>query len=75
MRRYPRPGRTEIRLGNQLADVSGEILTRPTQLAAGTGAYHMIEISVEPTEHYEDGHCHAPPSSPAHRGAASRRLA
>ena len=38
MRAFPRPDRLEVRLGNVLCDVSGEIVTR-RPLAAGTGAY------------------------------------
>ena len=73
MRLYPRAGRTQLRIGNMLPDVSGEIETEQVQLADGTGAYavFVVEISEEPTERYA---CDpARPSSRARTAGACRR--
>ncbi|NVB83044.1 MAG: hypothetical protein HOV81_31995 [Kofleriaceae bacterium] len=43
MRMYRRAERIQIRDGNVLPDVAGEICTRPAVLAAGTGAHEIVE--------------------------------
>lgn len=42
MRMYRRAERVQVRVGNVLPDVSGEICTPPV-LAAGTGTFEVIE--------------------------------
>lgn len=53
LRMFPRAGRMQYRIGNVLADISGEIVRQP-QLADGTGAHAIIEqeISAERTARY-----------------------
>lgn len=43
MRMYRRAERVQIRVGNVLPDVAGEICTRPAVLAAGTGSHEIVE--------------------------------
>jgi hypothetical protein len=43
MRLFPRADRQQFRLGNVLADVSGEIMLPPQKLADGTGAHYTVE--------------------------------
>jgi hypothetical protein len=44
MRMYRRAERVQIRVGNVLPDVAGEICTpRPAVLAAGTGSHEIVD--------------------------------